>query len=57
MKNSQMTVEIKADTSDLDAALRRAQSQIWWMQYGDWVAYAALVLLVATAFVLGVALS
>lgn len=57
MANSKMTVEIKADTSDFDAALRRVQSQIWWMQYGDWISYAALVLLVVTAFVLGVALS
>lgn len=57
MKASQVTVEIKADTRDFDRALRRAQSQVWWMQYGDLVTYAALVALVLMAFVMGVVFS
>ena len=56
-KAGKMTVEIKADTRDFDYALRRIQSQVWWMKYGDIVTYATLVLLVVTAFLMGVVLS
>ena len=57
MAKSEMTVEIKADTRDFDRAIRRVRSQVWWMQYGDLVTYAALVLLVVTAFAMGIVLS
>ena len=57
MATEKMTVEIKADTRDFDRAIRRAQSQVWWMHYGDIVSYAALVILMVTAFLTGVVLS
>ena len=57
MKSSEMTVEIKADTRDFDRAIRRAQSQIWWMKYGDLISYIAIALIVVAAFIMGVVLS
>lgn len=56
-KVSDMTVEIKADTREFDRQLRRVQSQLWWMRYGDAVTFVALATLLAFMFIAGVLLS
>jgi hypothetical protein len=57
MANSEMTVEIKADTRQLDRSIRRVQSQLFWLRYGDAITTIAAIGLFAIGILVGVVAS